>query len=294
MNKQQDMKYRLIPILCFLFTTYNSICQDSLSFPPPAIRWSITLAQSIIRDWQKGENSSIEFNNLFDIIQLLSFNKIKFSFNIKADIGFTKISDKKLMKEFLIPKNNMLYGEGKVKYCLGWKIDPFFMASFRTQLVTAYIFNRTDYVKSADFWDPVESLETCGFEYSLTNGNINFSSNIGFTLRQVRSKLYNTMTDDYKTPLVKERYKAENGVRWKTSFFMKLDSANYNNYKTTLDVYGTLDDISVWNFIWENELKLAIWKSFGFLVRLSIVNDLRQMKELQYNQSLSFGLILDL
>ncbi len=288
------MHCKVLIILISLFGGSILCCQDTLFIPTPAIRWSMTLAQSAVRDWKKGENSSIEFNNLFDITQLVKYDKLNFSFNLKADLGFTNISDKLLMKEYLVPKNNLLYGEGKVKYSLGWKVDPFFMASFRTQIVTAFIFNKTDYVKSADLWDPVESLETWGFEYSLANNDLNFTSNIGFTLRQVRSKLYNMMTDDYKTPAVKERYKAENGVRWKSTFFIKLDSANCNNYKTTLDVFGTFDDLTVWNFIWENDLKFAIWKSFGFLIRLSLVNDLRQMKKLQYNQSLSFGLIFDL
>jgi hypothetical protein len=288
------MKYILISILCFLFTIIDIHSQDSLSIPTPTIRWSMTLAQSAVRDYRKGENSSIEFNNLFDITQPVKYDRFDFNFNLKADLGFTNISDKLLMKEFLIPKNNLLYGEGKVKYKLGWKIDPFFMASFKTQIVTAYIFNRKEYVESADFWDPVESMQTIGFEYFLVNNELSFTSNFGFTLRQIRAKLFTTMTDDYKTTNIKERYKAENGLRWKTAFFIKLDSAGNNNYKSTLDLFGSFKNLKEWSFTWDNDLKLAIWKSLGFLLRLSLVNDLKQLKKLQYNQSLSFGIIVDL
>ncbi len=73
-----------------------------------------------------------------------------------------------------------------------------------------------------------------------------------------------------------------------------MDSANNNNYKTTLNLFGTFDNPEVWSVVWENDLKMAAWKSLGILLRCYIVYDQKQRAAVQYNQSISFGLIVDM
>ncbi len=207
------MRIFWIPIFLLLILATAAYSQDSVFVCKPAVvRWSMSVAQSALDDLTKGESVNIEFDNYFELVDTMGYSDLRAMFDIKTDLGFVLLSDKKLMKEFVIPRNNLFYTEGKLKYTIGWQVDPFFSASFKTQIVTAYKLKVDDYVKSADFWDPVESQETWGFEYCLKKPEFNLVSNIGVSLKQIRSHLYNTLTDDYKTPKVVERYKAETGI----------------------------------------------------------------------------------
>lgn len=186
-----------------LFTFFNILAvlqaKDTLTFSPPKIRWALTIAQSAVQDWKKGECVNVEFNNLLQINHSIKAYNFAFDYEIKTDLGFMHWSDKELQKNFIMPKNNLLDCEGKLKYIIGWKIDPFFSACFNTQITDSYKFNKDEKIYTAGFWDPVVSRQSWGFEFSMKDKQYDLTSNLGFSLKQTRADKYTMTTDDRKT-----------------------------------------------------------------------------------------------
>ena len=174
-----------------------------------------------------------------------------------------------------------------MKYPLGWKLDPFFSASFTTQLTESFMMVKDEKTASAKFWDPVTSQQDWGFAYSYRQGRDNLESRIGFSLKQVRAHKYTRLTDDRKTKDIKERWKPESGISWKTNCTWQLDSLV--TYRGTLDLFGTFEDMNKWTVAFRNEFQLKIWSIVAVTLKADIIYDEKACLRPQYTQALRIG-----
>lgn len=100
-------------------------------------------------------------------------------------------------------------------------------------------------------------MQSWGFAYLIKeNGKDKLESRLGFTLKQIRTTNYPALADDRKTRDIVERYKAESGIQWKTEGYFQLDSST--NYRGSLDLYSSFDDLKIWAIIWDNEIQISI------------------------------------
>jgi hypothetical protein len=95
-------------------------------------------------------------------------------------------------------------------------------------------------------------------------------------------------TNDGSTPEV-ERYRAQSGIESVTEATIKIDSSA--TFTGRLGLFGTFQDLGIWSARSDNELKVMFSKSFGIVLNLMIVHDVKQSLRTQYKESLSLGFV---
>ena len=252
-------------------------------------RIALSASQSVVKDWMQGEIQAFEINHSLESKYTIKIDTFMLSFLLKYSIGVQHFKNMAKGISYVLPTDNEISGESVLKYPLGWKADPFFSASLRTKITESFLVLNNELKPSVNFWDPVSSIESFGFSYCI---NLNISSRLGFSLKQIRANHYTQITDDPKTFDIKEKYKTETGIEWKSDCYMKLDSTS--SYIGNLEFFGTIKDLTKWSFRWQNEFQINIWKFFGILIKVELSYDEKQMLMLQYKQNLRLGIVANI
>lgn len=250
-------------------------------------RFNLNVSQTYSDDWLTGKMHSVEISTGADLRMKCKIDTIDASLNIRYAIGgaYDKPSDS--INAVIRPTDNDLFAEIVLKYPIGWKLDPFISFSAQTQIMESYKYTKSNIQKTANFRDPITSIQSLGLAYGVAKGKEFFNSRIGIALKQTRADKYTQMTDNPATLGIKERYKPETGIQWKTEASLLLDSAA--SYIGCLDIFATFGVIEKWSFRFQNELQFFIWRFFGILVRFDFIYDEKQKKGLQLKQSIRFG-----
>ncbi len=256
-------------------------------------RISLTASQTMADDWKRGEMRTIEMSNSFDTRQQFRIDTLRVSLSFKYAIGVIYEKSNSHSTTLILPTDNILSGEAVLKYPIGWKLDPFFSASFNTQLTESFKKIKDQKKGTAKLWDPVISFQSWGFAY-LVKGSAKdkLESRLGFSLKQIRTTQYPALADDRKTRDIVERYKAESGIQWKTESYVQLDSST--NYRSSLDLYSSFDDLAIWAIIWDNEIQISIWEVFAVVLKVDVLYDETISFSTQYKQSFRFGVVANI
>ena len=195
-----------------------------------------------------------------------------------------------------IPQNalrvgdNEAFAEGVITLPLGWVVDPYFSANFRTPLTESFAVAGGHRTRTAKLWDPVTSQQALGCTYSLGGKDGRWSTRLGFTLQQIRARHHTQQTNDARTPEV-EAYKAQSGVEWVNEMSAQIDSSI--SYTGRFGMFGSFQNLDVWSVRSENELRLKVWKLLGITWNFTVVHDVKQSLRTQIRQSLMVGLVQD-
>ncbi len=253
--------------------------------------FTIGISQSATKDWKQGEVSGFEVSsslNLRTSFHLDSLFLLRLNYRYAMGMQYTSNKDNNTL--ISMPTDNLIFGESVLVYPVGWKLDPCVSAQFTTQFVESYKYVKGERVRTASIWDPVTSIETFGFEYSLSGRENFFTSRLGLSLKQIRAEKYTQLTDDRSTAEVKERYKSQTGIQWKSD--TKLKITEELTYRGTLGLFGAFEDLTKWTFAMTNQFELKVIKVVGIVVNFNLAYDERQMTALQYNQNLRFGFVV--
>jgi hypothetical protein len=288
------MRYKILYYLILLLCSYSAYAElsDIIKFHPADIRWSMALSQSAVNDWKQGEVTQIEFSSSMDLRENIHIDTLLFKFRFQYNVGNLYKDDKKNGMDYYMPTDNNYSLEGVLIYPIGWKLDPYFSASFNTQIVESYKITKNEKIPTAKHWDPVISQQSCGFAYSYKKENDYLLSRLGVSLKQTRTHIFNKLADDRTTKDIIERYKPESGIQWKTESRFKFNPTL--DYKTTLDLFSSFKDLSKWAVKFENEFKVTIWQFVAILLKMDLIYNESQAAYLQYNQSLRFGIVMDI
>ena len=197
----------------------------------------------------------------------------------------------KINTKYVIPTDNEIFGEAMIKYPMGWKIDPFVSSSIKTQLTESFIVNKGVTTATAKLWDPVTSMQSIGFTYSYLFNKSQITSRIGVSLKQIRANRFTQLTDDFKTPLIKEKYKAEMGIEFKTEATLQVNSSI--RYFTILEFFGKYNNLDKITGKWQNELQVSLWKSLSLILKIDLAYDENQRAKLQYKENLRLGMVVN-
>ncbi len=252
--------------------------------------FTIGLSQIAINDWKQGETSGFEFSSSLDLRSSFRIDTFLLRLNIRYACGVQYTSNKDNDFEYFIPSDNLLFGETVFVYPAGWKLDPCVSAQFTTQLMESFMFKHRSRVITASLWDPVTSIESLGFEFSSSGKENYLTSKIGLSIKQIKAEKFTKLTDDYKTNDVKERYKHQSGIQWKTD--TKIQITDELTYRGTLGFFGSFEDLRKWSFDMTNQLNLKVFKTIGIIININLNYDERQMMKLQYNQKILFSFIV--
>ncbi|MDZ7624632.1 MAG: hypothetical protein U5J96_09340 [Ignavibacteriaceae bacterium] len=110
----------------------------------------------------------------------------------------------------------------------------------------------------------------------------NFSTRLGIGMKQTFTKEFTSYSDDIETLTEVETFKNETGIESVTEY--KLEFLENMSYLTSLRLFGTFDDLSVWDVRWDNMIvaKVNDYISVSFNVLLIYDEDesiQRQLKE---------------
>ena len=127
-------------------------------------------------------------------------------------------------------------------------------------------------------------MQSIGFTYSYLFDKSQLTSRIGVSLKQIRANRFTQLTDDFKTPLIKEKYKAEMGIEFKTEATLQVNSSI--RYFTILEFFGKYNNLDKITGKWQNELQVSLWKSLSLILKIDLAYDENQRAKLQYKENL--------
>ena len=113
----------------------------------------------------------------------------------------------------------------------------------------------------------------------------------GLNLQQIRADESSTLTDDPRTPLVRELYKASAGMEWAIDTQYALDSLVSFNGKWQARKNLIADE--AWQVTMENELLIKVLRYLGVIITANLRYDESVSKRVQFKQTTMFGLMLD-
>lgn len=272
-------KYFNIILLLYLFFIIDCYSQT---------RFSISFSQSNTKDWQQGEKQILESSFLFETKQKLDIFFFQNQITLKTALGVQLLKDKNYKGiDTWIPTDNELYFDYMLKYPCGWLVDPFYSTTATTQLVESFTLSESNKSVNSAFWDPITTLESFGFAYSVSDSLLNLTSRIGISLKQVRAYLNTGTTDDYKTSDIKERYKYERGISFKND--ITLNYASNLSHRCTFELFSSFERFENWTVKFQNEFQVKIWEWLGIIIKADVYYDEIQSPSIQYKQSTRIG-----
>ncbi len=251
-------------------------------------RFSISFSQSNTKDWQQGEKQILESSFLFETKQKLDIFSFQNQITLKTALGVQLLKDKNYKgADTWIPTDNELYFDYMLKYPCGWLVDPFYSTTATTQLVESFTLSESNKSVNSAFWDPITTIESFGFAYSVSDSLLNLTSRIGISLKQVRAYLNTRTTDDYKTSDLKERYKYERGISFKND--ITLSYASNLSHRCTFELFSSFERFENWTVKFQNEFQVKIWEWLGIIIKADVYYDEIQSPSIQYKQSTRIG-----
>lgn len=253
---------------------------------------TLTISQSSNYDILQGEKSSLDIKSSFRNTTNLTTSLLTLRTSLRAILGIQNEKNEANEESFLRATDNELFGEVILTVPLGFQIDPYISANFKTQLTESQRLQKQSLIRTSKFWDPVTSQQGLGFTYGLNGKVVCFTLRSGANFQQIRAEDHSELTDNPKTPTIKELYKATAGMEWVLESTIKLDSLITMRIRA-----GTQKNIltnDAWNAQSDSELSVKVWKIIGVVLNLSANYNEQQTKRVQIRQSLQLGFLVDL
>lgn len=240
-------------------------------------------------DWKQGRRQALEVATGIDSKNEFEIDTIQIDMNFRFKLGLILENGDKVPEEIIRPTDNELFFESMLKYPLGWTLDPYISTTVLTQITESFRISSGAPARTAKFRDPITTQESLGFAYTFKDNKNKLTSRLGFSLKQIRADKHTSQTDDRMTTEIKERYKAESGISFKTDARIFIDSSIY--YTGRMDMFSSFDELEVWSIKFENRFDIKVWKFLGILFEFNLFYDERQSKKIQYNQNARLGII---
>lgn len=271
------MPRRTLAILLLLLNYHSTLAQTP-SVPKKSVESfsyttqnNLAISQQQVNDWKEGEKAVFDLKSSFRLNSQFSTSFFNINASVSGKLGVTRDNSIDTIKVWYKTTDNDLSGEAKISFPLGFTVDPFISASFKTQITESQRLLKNVIQRTANLWDPVTSDQSMGFTYRLSSKSNFLSLRSGVALQQIRASESITLTDNPRTPKIQELYKATAGMECVLESQYKIDSlvsyiGKWNARKNIIT-----DD--AWQFTLENEFRIKIWKYFGIVVTANLRYD---------------------
>lgn len=278
------MKYALIAFL-LLTISLSIYAQDSTEVKKDTL-WvpkgvlSLNLSQVGLSNWSQGGQSSLAFT----FLTLAGIDYIgdpwKWKNGLKFTYGRTKYGD----EEYRTNENDIFF-ESTLIYHLDWAVSPYAGITAQTAVTNGYNYDSIPAYQLVAFGDPFYLTEAVGFIYDRIP---NFSTRLGVGLKQTwADKFYDIYTDDDGTPEI-EKFKNESGIESVTEYtWVFMENMSYYAY---LRLFGTFEDISVWDVRWDNIITAKVNDFINVSFNFILVYDEDQSIKRQIKEALQIGI----
>jgi hypothetical protein len=278
------MKPALIAFLMFI-VSLSLYAQDSTEVKKDTL-WvpkgvaSLNLSQVALSNWSQGGQSSIAFT----FMALMGLDYIgdvwKWKNGLKFAYGRTKYGD----EEYRTNENEIFFESTLIRQ-LNWAVSPYAGVTAQTAVTDGFNYDSIPAYQVAAFGDPFYLTEAVGFIYDKIP---NFSTRLGVGLKQTwADKFAFQYTDDDGTPEL-EKFKNESGIESVTEYrWGFMENMEYYVY---LRLFGTFDDLSVWDVRWDNVITAKINDYFNVNFNFLLIYDEDQSIKRQIKEALQLGI----
>lgn len=132
--------------------------------------------------------------------------------------------------------------------------------------------------------NPFYLTEALGFIYDQIP---NFSSRLGIGMKQTFTKEFTQYSDDPDTPEI-EKFKNETGIESVTEY--KWEFLENMAYLTNLRLFGTFDDLSVWDVRWDNLIVAKVNDYISVSFNVLLIYDEDESVKRQLKEALQLGI----
>ncbi|NWG28109.1 MAG: DUF3078 domain-containing protein [Ignavibacteriaceae bacterium] len=256
--------------------------KDTLWTPRGVV--GINLSQVAFDNWSQGGQNSLSFT----FFSLLGLDYIgdpwKWRNGLKFAYGRTKIGDEEYRTN-----DNEIFFQSTLIYHINWAVSPYAGLTARTAVTKGFDYNPVPSVQIVDFMDPFYLTEALGFIYDQIP---NFSSRLGIGMKQTwADKFALRYTDDSETPEL-EKFKNETGIESVTEY--KWEFMENMAYLTSLRLFGTFDDLSVWDVRWDNLIVAKVNDYISVSFNVLLIYDEDESIQRQLKEALQLGISYNL
>ena len=278
------MKNVIIVFLLFI-SAFNLYAQDSVAVKKDTL-WvpkgvaSLNLSQVALSNWSQGGESSVAFT----FMALMGIDYIgdpwKWKNGLKFAYGRTKFGN-----DDYRTNENEIFFESTLIHHLNWAVSPYAGITAQTAVTDGFNYDSIPAYQVAAFGDPFYLTEAVGFIYDRIP---NFSTRLGVGLKQTwADKFAFQYTDDNGTPEL-EKFKNESGIESVTEYrWGFMENMEYYVY---LRLFGTFDDLSVWDVRWDNVITAKVNDFINVNFNFLLIYDEEQSLKRQIKEALQLGI----
>ena len=271
----------LFTIVSFAQDT-TEVKKDTLWTPKGIV--GINLSQVAFSNWSQGGQNSLSFT----FFSLLGLDYIgdpwKWRNGLKFAYGRTKFGD----EEYRTNDNEIFY-ESTLIYHIGWAVSPYAGVTARTSVTKGFNYDLEPSVQIVDFMDPFYLTEAVGFIYDRIP---NFSSRLGVGLKQTWADKFAALYTDDSETLELEKFKNETGIESVTEY--KWEFLENMSYLASLRLFGTFDDLSVWDVRWDNIIAAKVNDYISVTFNVLLIYDEDESIRRQLKEALQLGISYNL
>lgn len=276
-------------LLLLIFFTISVFAEDDPP-PPPQKTWlpsgvlGLNLSQLALVNWSQGGEEALAFT--FYSAFGLNYYDAPWAFENKLKLAFGRT---KLGSNDFRTTDNEFFLENLLTYNAGWFANPYFSNTVRTVLAKGYKYDDDDNsVYISNFFDPGYINQSIGLAYKASE---NFTTRLGVgfqeTIVSTDSFAVNYNVDDLNTTKV-EKFKFDTGIESVSNFNVKLDDDLL--YTSELRLFGTFDQLDVWDVRWDNILTAQVTKLINVNLNVLIIYDADQIAKTQLKEALQLGI----
>ena len=279
----------ILTFLLLALLTMVSFAQDTTEVKKDTL-WTpngvvgINLSQVAFSNWAQGGENSLSFT----FFSLLGLDYIgdpwKWKNSLKFAYGRTKVGDEEYRTN-----DNEIFFESTLIYHIGWAVSPYAGATARTAVTKGFDYNVQPSRQIVDFMDPFYLTEAIGLVYDQIP---NFSTRIGIGMKQTFTKEFTKYSDDIETLSEIETFKNETGIESVTEY--KLEFLENMAYLTSLRLFGTFDDLSVWDVRWDNIIAAKVNYYISVTFNVLLIYDEDESIQRQLKEALQLGISYNL
>ena len=271
----------IVTIILFLLIALPLSAQEK-KVEPPVYGWdnkamaNLNLSQIALKDWTRGGDDAMAWT----LLTVGNFNNTqefyKWASTVKLTYGRAKFGSGAMKKT-----DDEIFLESVLSYNVGWKVNPFASASFRTQFDIG--FNAKDSAISA-FMDPGYVVESAGFIYALGE---DFTTRFGVAFKETFTRNHTGYSDD-PTTTQNEKTKVETGIESATGF--KFGLMENILYMGQVNLFSSFKQLDVWDVRWDNIINAKVNKYIQASVTVQVVYEKAQSPKTQIKETIAVGL----
>ena len=272
-------------VILLIFITTVTIAKsgeekrDTLWTPRGVI--GLNISQIAFSNWTQGGANSLSYT----IFSHLGLDYIgmpwKWTNSLKLTYGRSKIGS-----EGYRTNDNEIYYESVLIRRLGWKVNPYVDATFRTAITKGFNYGSDPALQIADFFDPSYFTEGFGFAYDEDEG---FNQRVGIAFKQtIADKFASLYSDDPETIDEVEKFKFESGLESVTEVnYEFLENMSYYGY---LRLFTRFNELDKWDVRWDNIITAKVNEYVNINFNFLLIYEKDQSLKRQIKEALQLGI----